>query len=57
VYRAELAAGDASWARGKGWALSFGLIALPYYWKTNPILAGIYRRAIDQVLADARNPT
>ena len=27
---------DAMWARGRGWALSGSLIALPYYWDTNP---------------------
>ena len=52
VYRAALGVDDATWARGRGWALSFGLIALPYYHTTNPVLAGIYRHAIDQVLAD-----
>jgi aminoglycoside phosphotransferase (APT) family kinase protein len=52
AYRAALAVDDATWARGRGWALSFGLIALPYYRDTNPELAGIYRRAIDQILAE-----
>jgi aminoglycoside phosphotransferase (APT) family kinase protein len=52
VYRAALGVDDATWARGRGWALSFGLIALPYYHTTNPVLAGIYRHAIDQILAD-----
>jgi aminoglycoside phosphotransferase (APT) family kinase protein len=51
-FRAALAVDDATWARGRGWALSVGLIALPYYQTTNPILAGISRRAIEQVLAD-----
>ncbi len=52
VFRASLAVDAATWARGRGWALSVGLIALPYYRSTNPILAGISRRAIDEVLAD-----
>ena len=52
VFRATLAVDDASWARGRGWALSFGLIALPYYVNTNPVLTGIYRHAIDGVLAE-----
>jgi aminoglycoside phosphotransferase (APT) family kinase protein len=52
TYRAALDVDDATWARGRGWALSFGLIALPYYVDTNPVLSGIYRHAIDQVLAD-----
>ena len=52
VFRAELPVDDATWARGRGWALSFGLIALPYYRSTNPVLFGIARHAIDQALAD-----
>src|SRR5207244_10371887 len=52
VFRAALAVDDAGWARGRGWALSLGLIALPYYHITNPVLAGIGRRAIAEVLAD-----
>jgi len=43
------------WARGRGWALSVGLIALPYYQSTNPVLAGISRRAIAEVLVDCRH--
>jgi aminoglycoside phosphotransferase (APT) family kinase protein len=40
------------WARGRGWALSVALIALPYYRESNPALANIARRTIEQVLAD-----
>jgi aminoglycoside phosphotransferase (APT) family kinase protein len=54
VFRAALAADNAMWARGRGWALSFGLIALPYYQHTNPVLAGIARCTINEVLADHR---
>jgi hypothetical protein len=50
-----LAVDDATWARGRGWALSFGLIALPYYVHSNPVLTGIYRRAIDEVLEEMRS--
>jgi aminoglycoside phosphotransferase (APT) family kinase protein len=52
AFRAALPLDDATWARGRGWALSFGLIALPYYETTNPELAGIARRSIEEVLAD-----
>jgi len=52
VFRAALPVDDATWARGRGWALSVGLIALPYYQSTNPVLADIAQRAIDEVLAD-----
>jgi aminoglycoside phosphotransferase (APT) family kinase protein len=54
IFRTVLPVDEATWARGRGWALSVGLIALPYYQRTNTILAGIARRAIDEVLADQK---
>ncbi|HEX8982605.1 MAG TPA: aminoglycoside phosphotransferase family protein [Ktedonobacterales bacterium] len=53
-FRAALQVDDASWARGSGWALSIGVIALPYYKETNLILANIARRLIAEVLSDYR---
>jgi aminoglycoside phosphotransferase (APT) family kinase protein len=50
VFRAALSVDDATWVRGRGWALSFGLIAYAYYWDKNPGLAAISKRAIDEVL-------
>jgi len=41
-----------STARGRGLALSIGLIALPYYMHSNPALADISRRQIAEALAD-----
>jgi aminoglycoside phosphotransferase (APT) family kinase protein len=55
VFRAALPVDDATWARGRGWALSVGLIALPYYQSTNPVLAGIARHTIDEALADHKH--
>jgi len=55
VFRAALTVDDATWARGRGWALSVGLIALPYYQTTKPVLAEISRYAIAEVLADHQN--
>jgi aminoglycoside phosphotransferase (APT) family kinase protein len=52
VFRAALAVDDATWLRGRGWALSVAVIALPYYRITNPTLADISRYTIEQVLAD-----
>jgi len=52
VFRATLGADDATWARGRGWALSVALIALPYYQSTNPVLAAASHRTIRNVLAD-----
>ena len=54
VFRAILQVDDATWVRGRGLALSVGLIALPYYQQINPVLARIARRAIDEALADYR---
>ena len=44
---------DATWARGSGWALSVGLIALPYYLHTSPAMTRQNHVLIEQVLADA----
>jgi aminoglycoside phosphotransferase (APT) family kinase protein len=52
LFRAELAVDDASWMRGRGWALSCALIALPYYWETNPTFASYARRTLAEVLGD-----
>lgn len=57
VFRSALHVDDATWARGRGWALSFGLIALPYYQYTNPMLAQIARYAIDEVVAMHKQST
>jgi len=54
VFREALQVDNATWARDRGWALSVGLIALPYYQDANPALAGIARRAIHEALADYR---
>jgi aminoglycoside phosphotransferase (APT) family kinase protein len=56
VFRAALAVDDQDWERGRGWALSFGLIALPYYEHTNPALCDIARYAIAEALADRMHP-
>jgi aminoglycoside phosphotransferase (APT) family kinase protein len=55
VFRASLSVDDATWARGRGWALSVALIALPYYQVTNPVLADLAAQMIDAVLADHDN--
>lgn len=52
VFRAALAVDDAMWARGRGLALSMGVIALPYYKDSNPVLARVAGRAIFEALAD-----
>lgn len=51
-FRKELGVDDATWLRGRGWALLQAVIALPYYWDTNPGIVRQSLRALDQVLAD-----
>ena len=52
-FRSELAVDDASWLRGRGWALFQAVVALPYYWDTNP---GIVRQASRALTQVARRP-
>lgn len=50
VFRAALEVDEASWARGRGWALSMALIALPYYLHTNAAMVAMARHIIAEVL-------
>jgi aminoglycoside phosphotransferase (APT) family kinase protein len=52
VFRTELGVDDATWARGRGCALSQALIFIPYYLDTNPVGVAQARRAVNEVLAD-----
>jgi aminoglycoside phosphotransferase (APT) family kinase protein len=54
AYREALGVDDATWARGRGWALSVALIALPYYLETNPVITADSRFVLEQVLAADR---
>ncbi len=60
VFHAALSVDDATWARGRGWALSWALIYIPYYLDSNPAGVSTARHATDEVLADnncqARDP-
>ena len=51
VFRAALSVDDATWARGRGWALSQALGALAYYTpETNPVLVREARHWLTEVL-------
>jgi aminoglycoside phosphotransferase (APT) family kinase protein len=52
VFRAALGVDDATWARGRGWALSLALGALSYFRDTNLAMVADARQAIRAVLAD-----
>lgn len=54
LFRAELEVDEATWARGRGWALSQSLTALSYYTlETNPVLVREAERWLTEVLADS----
>jgi aminoglycoside phosphotransferase (APT) family kinase protein len=52
AFLTELRVDEAMRLRGRGWALSQALIALPYYWSTNPGMVRQALRALDLVLTD-----
>lgn len=55
AFRAALAVDDATWRRGRGWALYASVIAYDYYRDSNPALVTICKRALQQLLADQAN--
>jgi aminoglycoside phosphotransferase (APT) family kinase protein len=52
TFHAALEVDDQTWARGRGWSLSWALVALPYYVETNPSFAALARSTIEAILAD-----
>jgi aminoglycoside phosphotransferase (APT) family kinase protein len=52
VLRSELRVDDATWARGRGWALSTAIVALPYYQHTNAFMAAQARHKLAVVLGE-----
>jgi len=53
-FRSQTVVDEATWKRGRAWALSIALIQLPYYFQTNLPLAENARYVIGEVLADYR---
>jgi aminoglycoside phosphotransferase (APT) family kinase protein len=54
VYRAALQVDDGTWERGRGWALSIGLLITPYYPETNPAFVAMALRMVDEILGELR---
>ncbi|HSP74052.1 MAG TPA: phosphotransferase, partial [Gaiellaceae bacterium] len=52
AFRAGLDVDDASWERGRGWALVTALNAIPYYLHANPGLVANARYRLGQVLKE-----
>jgi len=50
TYRDALAVDDATWERGRGWALVQAIGALWYYVETNPVMAATARHTLDAIL-------
>jgi aminoglycoside phosphotransferase (APT) family kinase protein len=55
TFRAALNVDAATWARGRGWALSIALIYIPYYQNTMPKECDQAREVIQTILADHAN--
>ena len=49
---AALGVDEDTWARGRGWALQQAVLALPYYWDTNPGMVRQASYAVSQLLAE-----
>ncbi len=49
-FRSELGVDDASWLRGRGWAIYQALSALSYYWDSNPGMIRQASNALNQIL-------
>ncbi len=52
VFRDVLQIDDATWLRGRGWAMSVALIAWPYYQHSSPAIARFSKRTIEEIIID-----
>ena len=52
LFRAEANVDEATWVRGRGWALALCIGAAHFYHATNPVLAANGKRCITEALAD-----
>ncbi len=52
VFREHSDVDDNTWARGRGWAFGFGLMAYHYYHVKNPVLAAIGLRSVNEALPE-----
>ncbi|MBE8522388.1 aminoglycoside phosphotransferase family protein [Amycolatopsis sp. H6(2020)] len=49
TFRNAVGADDATWVRGRGWALSMAVIQLPYYRHTNPVISANARYVLTEL--------
>jgi hypothetical protein len=50
LFRKALAVDELTWARARGWALSWALVYIPYYLDTDPVGVGRALRPVAEVL-------
>lgn len=55
TFRARVGVDEDAWWRGRAWALSIALVALPYYARTNTQITRWARYTIRQVVEDVVN--
>jgi aminoglycoside phosphotransferase (APT) family kinase protein len=56
VFRQAVGADDASWLRGRAWALTLALGTFPYYWVTMPDRCASRLAIARSILAEATSP-
>lgn len=54
AYRQALGFDEATWARGRGWALQQAVFFIPYYARTIPTAVAAARSRLEAILAEAR---
>ncbi|MFF0748117.1 aminoglycoside phosphotransferase family protein [Streptomyces sp. NPDC004267] len=52
LFREAAQVDDATWARGRGWALCWGIVTEHYYREKNPVLAAVAHRAWSEALPE-----
>ena len=52
VFRDAMRVDEATWLRGRGWALALALMTFPYYWSTMPARCQARLATVRSVLAD-----
>ncbi|MGW4178641.1 hypothetical protein [Streptomyces rubiginosohelvolus] len=56
TFRTAIAADDATWTRGRGWALSIALLELAHYRESNPVMARIAAHVIEEIVDEEVKP-
>lgn len=56
AFRSALGVDDATWERGRGWAVRNAVVALAYYLHTNSTLTAISRRMLSEALSEGQTP-